>query len=105
MIQLLAGCAAELLTYPRWLDAPLPRHRYGCTCPVSDNSRGDKNCLECAFNAGENGANTCGRCKGGKYLHGGNCLDSCDGTGLAECVAPRCVLAVALPESTTLVPP
>lgn len=57
---------------------------YGCKCPNKDNTRADHGCFTCRFDAGHTGAGTCSKCGSKKYLHKGECLDDCGGTGLAE---------------------
>eukprot|EP00039_Didymoeca_costata_P026759 m.352158 g.352158 ORF g.352158 m.352158 type:complete len:135 (+) comp57400_c0_seq1:247-651(+) len=54
----------------------------GCACQTKDN-KSMKACKECDFLAGEFGYR-CKECIGKTYMHDEQCLDNCDGTGLAE---------------------
>lgn len=53
---------------------------YGCKCPNKAGTKFEPNCHTCDFKAGGHGE--CAICKGRKFFHNNECLDSCQGTGL-----------------------
>jgi len=55
---------------------------HACRCPNKQGTKLEPNCHTCEFNKGGHGE--CTICKGRKLMHNGECLDSCEGTGLAK---------------------